>query len=169
MSSIPAEKTESVSAAHLAGGQADSRRQEVPPGNTSGPALSTNPQSARDHPRTGKPIDVLDSWKEIAVFLRRGVRTVQRWERLEGLPVRRHKHSLRGSVFALASEIAAWQKVRHSMAVNPMPAKPVQASSPRREDDGLASACCEARWRAAKARGRFQLLREVAESLEESA
>jgi len=158
MSFTPAEKTERVPAAHHADGQANSRRQEVPPGNTI--ALLTNRQSARD---------VLDSWKEIAVFLRRGVRTVQRWERLEGLPVRRHKHSQRGSVFALASEIAAWQEVRHSMAVIPMPAKPVQVSSPRLEDDELASACREARWRAAKARGRFQLLREAVESLEESA
>jgi len=32
-------------------------------------------------------VAVLDSWKEIAVFLRRGVRTVQRWEKTEGLPV----------------------------------------------------------------------------------
>jgi len=169
MSSTPAEKMERVPAADRADGQGNSLRQDVPPGNTKGPALLTNWQSARNHPRTGKPIDVLDSWKEIAVFLRRGVRTVQRWERLEGLPVRRHKHSLRGSVFALASEIAAWQEVRHSMAVIPTPAKPVRVSSPRLEDDELASACCEARWRAAKARGRFQLFRDVAENLEESA
>lgn len=57
-------------------------------------------------------VNVLDSWKEIAVFLRRGVRTVQRWERTEGLPVRRHEHMKRGSVFALASDLSTWQRLR---------------------------------------------------------
>jgi hypothetical protein len=56
--------------------------------------------------------DRLDSWKEIAVFLNRGVRTVQRWEATEGLPVRRHKHRKLGSVFALKSEVAACWKSR---------------------------------------------------------
>jgi phage terminase Nu1 subunit (DNA packaging protein) len=54
----------------------------------------------------------LDSWKEIATFLQRGVRTVQRWERSEGLPVRRHHHLKRGSVYALQSDIAAWLATR---------------------------------------------------------
>jgi hypothetical protein len=34
----------------------------------------------------------LESWKEIASYLRRTVRTVQRWEAAEGLPVHRHVH-----------------------------------------------------------------------------
>ena len=33
--------------------------------------------------------DRLDSWKEIAGYLKRDVRTVQRWERDFGLPVQR--------------------------------------------------------------------------------
>ena len=33
----------------------------------------------------------LDSWKEIARYLNRSERTVQRWERESGLPVRRVK------------------------------------------------------------------------------
>jgi len=52
--------------------------------------------------------DRLDSWKEIAAFLKRGVRTVQRWERTEGLPVHRHQHAKLGSVYALRPEVAAW-------------------------------------------------------------
>jgi hypothetical protein len=32
------------------------------------------------------------SWKEIAAYLGREVRTVQRWENTEGLPVHRHEH-----------------------------------------------------------------------------
>src|SRR3954463_10845884 len=42
----------------------------------------------------------LDSWKEIAAYLRRGVRTVQRWERDEGLPVHRLAHGKRGRGYA---------------------------------------------------------------------
>jgi len=56
----------------------------------------------------------LDSWKEIAAFLRRGVRTVQRWEATEGLPVHRHQHAKLGSVYALKSEVAAWWESRES-------------------------------------------------------
>ena len=50
----------------------------------------------------------LDSWKEIAAHLGRRVRTVQRWERDEGLPVRRHAHRRRGTVYALVDELDAW-------------------------------------------------------------
>ena len=54
----------------------------------------------------------LDSWKEIAAYLRRGIRTVQRWEREEGLPVHRLAHAERGSVFADPSELTEWWKSR---------------------------------------------------------
>jgi AAA-like domain len=50
----------------------------------------------------------LDSWKEIAEYLRRGITTVQRWEREEGLPVRRHLHNTSGSVFAETADIDRW-------------------------------------------------------------
>src|ERR1019366_2220483 len=52
--------------------------------------------------------DRLDSWKEIALFLKREVSTVQRWEKLESLPVHRHMHGERGTVYAYKSEVAAW-------------------------------------------------------------
>src|SRR5262245_13508880 len=54
----------------------------------------------------------LDSWKEIAAYLGRGVRTVQRWEREEGLPVHRLAHAERGSVFADPVELTDWWKSR---------------------------------------------------------
>ncbi len=50
----------------------------------------------------------LDSWKEIAAHFQRDVRTVRRWEAAEGLPVRRHRHRERDSVYAYASELDAW-------------------------------------------------------------
>src|SRR5271163_2831359 len=54
----------------------------------------------------------LDSWKEIATYLDRDVTTVQRWERQEGMPVHRHLHHKRGSVYALGSELDAWRQGR---------------------------------------------------------
>jgi TolB-like protein len=54
------------------------------------------------------PSDRLDSWKEIAAYLRKDVRTVQRWEKSEGLPVYRHQHDKLGSVHASRTELDAW-------------------------------------------------------------
>src|SRR5215510_10110381 len=58
------------------------------------------------------PEDRLDSWKAIAAYVGRGVRTVQRWERDEGLPVHRLAHERRGSVYALRHEVTAWWESR---------------------------------------------------------
>src|SRR4029450_679523 len=52
--------------------------------------------------------DRFDSWKEIAAYLKRSVRTVTRWEREEGLPVHRHLHGKLGSVYAYKAELDAW-------------------------------------------------------------
>ena len=57
------------------------------------------------HPRRGSR---LDSWKEIAAYLQRDIRTVQRWEKQEGLPVHRHQHDERGTAYAYAEEIDRW-------------------------------------------------------------
>src|SRR5690349_7880049 len=58
------------------------------------------------------PEDRLDSWKEIATYLGRDVTTVQRWEKREGMPVHRHVHDKRGSVYALQSELDGWRESR---------------------------------------------------------
>jgi hypothetical protein len=50
---------------------------------------------------------LLTSWKEIAAHLGKGVRTVQRWERELGLPVRRPSRG-RHIVVALAAELDGW-------------------------------------------------------------
>jgi hypothetical protein len=50
---------------------------------------------------------LLTSWKEIAGHLGKGVRTVQRWERELGLPVRRPAQS-RHIVVALTGELDQW-------------------------------------------------------------
>jgi TolB-like protein/tetratricopeptide (TPR) repeat protein len=58
----------------------------------------------------------LDSWKEIAAYLNRDVTTVQRWEKREGMPVHRHRHDKRGSVYALTGELDAWVESRRLRA-----------------------------------------------------
>lgn len=50
----------------------------------------------------------LDSWKEIADYLGRDVRTAMRWAKSQGLPVRRVAGGRGRSVFAFAHEIDAW-------------------------------------------------------------
>ncbi len=63
----------------------------------------------------GKPAsnsDRLESWKEIAEYLHRDVRTVQRGEESKGLPVRRLPGGERARIFALRSEIDAWWNSR---------------------------------------------------------
>ena len=54
----------------------------------------------------------LDSWKEIAVHLGRDVRTVQRWEQRERLPIHRQLHDKLGSVYAFRDELDAWRLAR---------------------------------------------------------
>jgi len=54
----------------------------------------------------------LDSWKDIAGYLRRDVSTVQRWEKREGMPVHRHVHEKQGSVYAFRSELDEWWRGR---------------------------------------------------------
>lgn len=69
------------------------------------PSLNKSPSEISSERR-------LDSWKEIALYLQRDVTTVQRWEKQEGMPVHRHLHHKRGSVYALSSELDAWRQSR---------------------------------------------------------
>lgn len=70
----------------------------------------------------------LDSWKAIAAFLDRAVRTAQRWERSEGLPVWRHAHNTKSSVHAYGSELQQWLKNRQP---KDSPARNRQARQPK--------------------------------------
>ena len=54
----------------------------------------------------------LQSWKEIAAYLERDSRTARRWEKTQGLPVRRHGDSSRASVYAYPSELDAWRAAK---------------------------------------------------------
>ncbi|HEX7286624.1 MAG TPA: HXXEE domain-containing protein [Candidatus Angelobacter sp.] len=59
---------------------------------------------ASNHTGNGR----LDSWKYIAAYLGRDVRTVMRWEKEKALPVRRVPGGYRHAVFAYQQEIDAW-------------------------------------------------------------
>jgi hypothetical protein len=55
---------------------------------------------------------VLTSWKDIARYMGKGVRTVQRWEQDFGLPVRRPLGSNKKAVLARPRELDAWVALR---------------------------------------------------------
>jgi predicted DNA-binding transcriptional regulator AlpA len=50
----------------------------------------------------------LETWKEIAVYLGRDLRTVMRWEKERSLPIRRFPGGGRAAVYAYRSEIDNW-------------------------------------------------------------
>ena len=54
------------------------------------------------------PVTVLHTWKDIAAYLGRGVRTAQRWEHDLGMPVHRPSRQQSGSVLAFPEEISDW-------------------------------------------------------------
>jgi len=73
----------------------------------------------------------LDSWKAIADYLGRDVRSVQRWESERGLPVHRIPGSRSGGVFAYTAEIEAWLHGRSGgRDVHPQADPRLAASSP---------------------------------------
>ena len=74
--------------------------------------MSIPPSHATPDVDTSLTGERLESWKEIAAYLNRSVRTLHRWEKEEGLPVHRQLHKELGSVFAYKSELDAWSRAR---------------------------------------------------------
>jgi Tol biopolymer transport system component len=81
--------------------------------------------------------DRLDSWKEIAAYLKRDVKTAQRWEKREGMPVHRHVHDRMGSVYAFRAELDEWARTRRPSVLDDADAEaqpvPALADPSRRE------------------------------------
>jgi len=71
----------------------------------------------------------LDSWKAIADYLNRDVRTLRRWE-AQGLPVRRVAGGRGNSVYAFREEIDAWLRARPEEPPLAAPAAPVTVVAP---------------------------------------
>jgi hypothetical protein len=78
------------------------------------------------------PARRLSSWKEIAAYLGREVRTVMRWEKERGLPVHRGSNGKGGVVFADMDELDAWTRGEPAAADVPVAAAvpPVRAVPP---------------------------------------
>jgi hypothetical protein len=74
----------------------------------------------------------LESWKEIAAYLKRSERTVRRWEENEGLPVHRLQHDKRGSVYAYSTELDAWRESRRRVLQTELPSDPQTVTVVRR-------------------------------------
>jgi CheY-like chemotaxis protein len=59
-------------------------------------------------PNTSDSKPVLTSWKQVAEYMGKAVRTVQRWERDLGLPVRRQGGTGKNAVVAHPEELQEW-------------------------------------------------------------
>jgi TolB-like protein/Tfp pilus assembly protein PilF len=100
-------------------------------------AESPSRPGQKPDPPAGEPR--LESWGEIASYLRRDIRTVQRWERDLGLPVRRLKIGKLGSVYAYRSELDKWYQERQPRDTEPEPdrengSQPSNHDTTRREN-----------------------------------
>src|SRR5690349_12440642 len=79
-------------------------------------------EAASPLPRASEPGERLEGWKQIAAYLKRDVRTIQRWERAEQFPVRRQMHRKLGSVLAFKDELNRWVEQRCSLQIEKSPA-----------------------------------------------
>lgn len=80
--------------------------------------------------------DVLNSWKEVAAYLGRGVRTVQRWEQELGLPVRRPRGKTRSAVIAFRRELDQW--LQHAPSESAAVAHPPVTNGTHAVTNGMA-------------------------------
>ena len=88
------------------------------------------PSTRRDSSLTERRI--LNSWKEIAAYVGRGVRTVQRWEAQLELPVHRPAGKEHGAVLAFSPELDQWlnsRPVRHLSGNGSQPCEVAMGSS----------------------------------------
>lgn len=87
---------------------------------------------ARLRPPFAGTDEVLDSWKAIAAYLNREVRTVMRWERGRRLPVHRLPGGGKAGVYALKSELDAWWRDARtrSLELNDSPGPAASESGP---------------------------------------
>lgn len=81
---------------------------------TAGADVTEDSHQAAESTPPPRAHDRLDSWKAIAAYLKRDVTTVRRWEKREGLPVHRHLHERRDSVYAYTEELDRWLSGRRN-------------------------------------------------------
>ena len=62
-----------------------------------------------------RDLDILESWKEIADYLKKAERTCRRWEKEFDLPIHRMDGSPKARVFAYKHELDQWiQEMLHT-------------------------------------------------------
>jgi Tol biopolymer transport system component len=93
------------------------------------PMSDTHTDGSDPQPHSGEK-ERLDSWKRIAGHFNRDVKTVQRWEQREGMPVHRHVHDKQGSVYAFRSELDTWWESRRGKLPDPGDSAPESLSRP---------------------------------------
>jgi TolB-like protein/Tfp pilus assembly protein PilF len=105
--------------------------------------MTREPSPAASSGANGGVSDRLDSWKDVAAYLKRDVTTVQRWERREGMPIHRHVHDKQGSVYAFRSELDSWQRTRtrqvETEETQPSSASVAEPPRPDSEEAGVSS------------------------------
>lgn len=62
------------------------------------------------------PNHILNSWKEIARYVGRSERTIQRWEKELGFPIHRPRGTPHSAVLAITEEVDAWARQTPSMS-----------------------------------------------------
>src|SRR5260370_40980387 len=110
-------------------------------GTTDSTAVATHVVTTGDESSRSPTATRLDSWKDIANYHNRSVRTVQRWEMLEAMPVHRHCHDTGGSGDGDKQEVDAWrlsqsQKKQPTLQVSAIRRVPM-ASLARAEQSAL--------------------------------
>jgi Tol biopolymer transport system component len=88
------------------------------------------PLADPEPPATAPSEDRLDSWKEIAAYLKRDVTTVQRWEKRESMPVHRHVHDKLGTVYAFRADLNAWARGRNLRVASDQETAPEATADP---------------------------------------
>lgn len=76
------------------------------------------PDSSRTKPIGRARQERLEGWKQIAAYLNREVRTVQRWEKSEHLPTHRQFHVKLSTVHAFRAELDRWMSQRSPLQPN---------------------------------------------------
>jgi TolB-like protein/Flp pilus assembly protein TadD len=90
----------------------------------------------------------LDSWKAIAQYLNRDIRSVQRWERDRGLPIHRLPGHKGGAVFAYEGELNDWLRPdRDGTSADSVGADGAPLQTPERADEPTAGSSASFRLR----------------------
>ncbi len=100
--------------------------------------------------------EVLNSWKQIAMYLGRGVRTVQRWERDLGLPVHRPRGKHRSAVLAIPDELDQWVHRTPAQALNNAISNHVDLAKYLRDQSRIAETAQEGKRLMSQAKAVFQ-------------